>query len=520
MLTQSISHQNLIQYLTKYPLVSMFLAGVCTILAFAPFNLWFLTLLTPIVFYFLVIKEAKSIKWALLYGFIFGIGIYGVGASWIYTTIVTITDLSGMPAFIFTVFIICGYSLTYALIAGFLKGLSRDTDKSRFHHLYLLFICLWVGFEILRGISPFGFTWFDLGYTQSDTVLNGFAPLLGVYGVSLLLLLSSYLIVLFFEKPKNRVTYSICFTMIFVLGYILNLIEWTDKHGEPIKVALVQDNFPQDTKWLAENINKRKQHFYELTNKHWSSDLIVWPENSMTELYGKIKRKYLSVLKQTALQSNTALVLGVPVKSEKNNLFYNSLVKLGQNDQFYYKRHLIPFGEYVPFKDQLKWLADILKISMSDFSAGSNKQAPFKIREYIAATSICYEDIFGEEIRNQISGSHFILNASNNAIFGKTIAQDQHFQISRMRAIETGRDYIRATVNGITATINHKGDVIHMAPKYESYVLKSSITPRIGNTPYVVIGNYGIFWILLILFVFSVIHKVKISTKGSIKGSE
>lgn len=166
--------------------------------------------------------------------------------------------------------------------------------------------------------------------------------------------------------------------------------------------------------------------------------------------------------------------------------------------QFYHKNHLVPFGEYLPFDSVLRGLVAFFDLPMSGFTPGKYEQNLFKVAGQKIAPTICYEDAFGEDLIRFLPEATLILNASNNAWYGDSFAPHQHLQISQMRALETGRDMMRVTTNGISALINSKGKIISRSPQFESYVVTGFSQPRTGVTPYVVWGNHALLLLIVL----------------------
>jgi len=427
-------------------------------------------------------------------GFLFGLGLFGVGVSWVYVAIHVFGYVPVPLAVVMTTAFVAFLAL-YPALQGYVSvKLQQRLGLSRTASLLLIYPTVWMLVEWLRGWFLTGFPWLNLGYSQLNTPLTGIAPLFGVYAVSWLTALTAamVLIILLASKHKTRLLLAGGLTVLFIGATALSLIDWTDKQGESIKVSLIQGNAPQITKWDPEMIQSRLDLYANLTRQHWDSDLIFWPENAMTTFYHTLVDDYFTPLVAEAKQHNTDLVVGVPVLNEDTGEYYSSFVVPGDKPEMYHKRHLVPFGEFVPLESLLRGLITFFDLPMSSFSRGSDEQAPLKAAGQLLAPTVCYEDAFGEEVIDLLPAATLLINGSNNAWYGDSFAPHQHLQISRMRAVETGRPLLRATTNGISAIIDHKGYIVKRSPQFETYVLSGEVQPRSGSTLYVRWGNWPV----------------------------
>ncbi|NNG13740.1 MAG: apolipoprotein N-acyltransferase, partial [Gammaproteobacteria bacterium] len=295
----------------------------------------------------------------------------------------------------------------------------------------------------------------------------------------------------------------LCLFAIWVTGFSLTGQEWVSPSGEPIRASLLQGNVSQHEKWQAEIRVRTLSLYEELTEQHLGdSDLIIWPETAVPAFYHAVAEDYIGDILNKARETNTDLLIGVPIKQasadQERSRYYNSVVALGRQFDVYHKQHLVPFGEYVPLGDVLRSIGGVFNLPMSDFSSGG-MQAPLSVAGQQAAISICYEIIFGEEVRKNIAESTMLVNVSNDAWFGRSLAPHQHFEMSRMRALETGRPLLRATNTGITAFVDHKGRVLQQAPTFSVQALSGSVQPMTGSTPYVRYGNTPVMVLVLLI---------------------
>jgi apolipoprotein N-acyltransferase len=207
-----------------------------------------------------------------------------------------------------------------------------------------------------------------------------------------------------------------------------------------------------------------------------------------------------------ASRTQTELITGLPVYDTVTSQYYNAMTNLGGKQGFYYKTHLVPFGEYVPLASLIRGLIQFFNMPMSGFSAGDTEQPLIRIKGYNVMVTLCYEDVFAQDVIRKIPQTAFMLNLSNNGWYGDSFAPHQHLEMSRMRALETSRDLIRSTTSGISALIDHRGKILVQGPQFKSAVVNGKIQPRIGITPYVFWGNYPVI-VLFILAAFILLWK-------------
>ncbi|MCP3870590.1 MAG: apolipoprotein N-acyltransferase [Gammaproteobacteria bacterium] len=467
-------------------------SGVFTLLAFAPFSFYPLAVVGPAVLLLLWLDAAPGR--AFLEGWLFGLGLMGFGVSWLHISIDEFGNVgTPLAVFITTGFIFIA-SLYYGLV-GWLGGKLRGRGLSLWHSLFI-FSGLWVLAEWLRGWLFTGFPWLSLGYSQIDSSLAGWAPLTGIYGVSWAVLLSATSLVIVLRGGGR--TRWIALAGFFILwggGTLLKKLEWTEPSGAALKVALIQGNVLQHEKWQPRNLLPTLEKYVGLSRRHWDADLIIWPETAVPAFAHRVESTFLIPLRKEAIEQGTTLLLGIPMQSESGH-FYNGMLALGETTGVYHKRHLVPFGEYMPLDFLLKPLLDWLQIPMSDFSAGRVERPLLTLAGVSAGISICYEDAFGEEVIQALPDARLLINASNDAWFGDSLAPLQHLEMARMRALESGRYLVRSTNTGISALIDPQGRIVSKSPAFEQHVLRGEAVPMKGSTAYSKIGNWGILCIL------------------------
>ncbi len=467
------------------------LAGVLLTLAFAPFGYSFLAFIS-LGFVFLSWLESSPARVALR-GYLFGLGLFGSGISWVY---ISIHDYGGAPALgavLLTLLVVCFWSIFPALTGYISVKVVRKKHKAR---LIWVFPFVWILVEYFRGYWLLnGFPWLQIAYTQLGTPLQGFVPVVGVYGSGFLLAMMLSVMIAGYKR-SIKYSHALCFiALICGSAVYLQTINWTHEIGKEIKVALVQGNITQDQKWLPENRINTLISYRNITAQNWDADIIVWPETAIPVYLSQVKSVYLDPLSQQAKANNTDLIVGLLATGKKNE-FFNTVLTLGANEGRYSKNHLLPFGEYLPLQPLSGFILNSLGIHLGNFTSGGDHQPLLRAGGYPFATSICYEDAFGEEATRAMPEAAFLVNVTNDAWFGDSIELYQHMQIAQMRALETGRYLVRTTNTGITAIVAPDGSIAKQAPMFKKTVLKGQIKPMGGMTPYASFGDKVIVFVL------------------------
>ncbi len=492
------------------------LAGLCLPLSFAPLYLVPFAFLSPLVLFILWLH--KTPQQAFKLGFVFGFGFFVFGLSWVY---VAIHVFGATPAWaaVIMLALFASYLALFIALQGWVGAKLIAKFKIPFVlQALIVFPVLWLLFEWLRGWLFTGMPWLHLGYAFPVLPLSGYAPVFGVYGISLLVIFMTALVffALCSAGKARHIVAAVSIAIILMIGFGLSNIEWTIEKNKSIKVSLVQGNAEQITKWDADKIKLRMDTYARLSRQHWDSDVVIWPENAMTIFYHQLADDFLLPLAKEAKQTNTDLIIGLPFMDKDFENYYSSMMSFSAEDKnlesysgVFNKVHLVPFGEYIPLGYLIRDLVKFFDLPMSSFSKGKQDQPLLKMRGEPLATSICYEDSFGEELIRQLPEATLLINGSNNAWYGDSLAPHQHLQIAQMRALETGRMLLRATTNGISAVIDYKGKVVARSPQFESYVITYSVRPRTGATPYVRWGNWPVISVAFLLLFGVIIYANK-----------
>jgi apolipoprotein N-acyltransferase len=481
-----------------------FVLGSLTTLAFAPFG-W--SLLVPLVLVpFLYVCLTNSPRDSAKHGFWFGFGLFLSGTYWIYISVVVFGQA---PVWI-AVFLIVGLVLimsAYFWLTGWL--ISRLVHGEPWY-LFAVAPAAWVIIEWARGWLFTGFPWMALGYSQVDSALAGWAPVLGVYGVSALLVLSSAaLLVAILTRGRQQIVAITLVLLPSLCGALLKLVDWTEPAGAPLTATIVQGGVAQDRKWLPEQFQPTLQFYRDATINAVESDIVLWPEVAVPAVTDRVEG-YIQALETIARINDQTILFGILERVTERTIeprIYNAIVAVnGVERQVYRKRHLVPFGEYFPVPpDVREWMA-MLSLPHRDLSGGAAEQPLIRTKDGAAlATAICYEDAYAAEQLYALPEAALLINVSNDAWFGDSIAPHQHLQIARMRSLESGRHTIRATNTGISAFIGPKGKVHESGPQFVPVTLTRDVQPMQGATPYVNAGNWsiliicwfvlGVFWI-------------------------
>ena len=477
-----------------------FLLGAVTVLGYAPYYMFPLPVVTLAGLFYLW-SQAASLRTAALTGFAYGLGLLLVGASWVY---VSLHDFGSMPAplAVIATFLFCAIYAAPFAAAGYACAWLRVPGAIR---LGLLAPAAWTLADWARGWLFTGFPWLATGYSQAPaSPLAGYAPVLGIFGVTLAVALTAGLIVVLglraSEKAESRRQKadrvilhpsSLCLLAVWLGGWAFSQVEWTTPVGAPVNVSLLQGNVAQDLKWRAERVRPTLD-IYRLLAESAPGQLIVMPETALPLFLEQVPQDYLAALAEIARARGGDILIGVPERSAGGE-YFNSVVSLGSSpQQVYRKSHLVPFGEFIPLRPVLAWIVGVLAIPLQDFSRGAEDQRPLAVAGQRVAMNICYEDVFGEEIIRQLPEATVLANVSNVAWFGRSLAPRQHLQIAQARALETGRTMLRATNTGVTAVVGPRGEVLAAAPEFEIATVTYAVQGYGGATPYVRWGNAAV----------------------------
>ncbi|MDR9432244.1 MAG: apolipoprotein N-acyltransferase [Spiribacter sp.] len=480
-------------------LLLAFAAGLVMALGFAPHSFAWAPLLGLAIIFALSLA-AHSWMQVIALGYGFGLGYAGLGVYWIYYSI---ADYGGGPlaAVLATSVLIALFAVIpmSALILGWLAGRRHGPALAM-----LAFALAWTLVEWVRSWLLTGATWLSVGYSQIDTPLASLAPIFGVYGPGLAVALLAASLGGWLLQPLSlRCWVPLAMGLVAALGGLLLERDWSAPSGEPISVALIQGNIEQARKWDPDERSAILAAYFRQSREAFGNDLIVWPETAVPVVYQQAQNG-LERLANDAAKAGSQVIAGAPVAEPAGAGIFNSVAVLGEPSAFYHKRHLVPFGEYVPLRDVAGGILDFVGTPLGDFSAGSSA-APLQAAGHQIGVSICYEITFGAEIADALPVAEILLNVSNDAWFGRSSAPWQHLEMARMRALEMARPLLRATNTGVSAIIDSRGDVITTTALFTTTQLQHEIVPRQGETPYMrwrdwpIAGVSSIGWLAILL---------------------
>jgi len=483
--------------------LTLVVAGALQTLTFAPFNLWWLGPVS--VFLILLVTIPAAPGQLFRAGWFTGLGLFATGASWVYISISEYGNTSIPIAILLTVLFVMGLALFHALAFWFWGKLAKESAVRRL----ILFPAVWILGDWLRGWLLTGFPWLYLGTAHTDGPLAGLAPLTGVHGVTFWVTVTGVAAYaagwLFLRQRRAMAGLVLALTFVpWIAAPAMNRVDWTGISEQPITFAAMQGNIPQQVKWDPDFLRDQIVTYLTLTENHWDTDLILWPETAIPitqDQAGKIIEHI-----DGKLGENSTLITGIPWYGFSDRIedftYHNSIMAIGNGGGMYHKQKLVPFGEYVPLQGLLRGLIGFFDLPMSSFSPGPGRQGPLKVNGIDVMPFICYEVAYPDFVAFNSRAAGLLLTISNDGWFGDSIGPLQHLQIARMRALETGRYMLRGTNNGVTAIINEKGQITGRIPQFERATLTGEVFTATGSTPYMRTGSWPVLTLAAILIVF------------------
>lgn len=483
------------------------LAGSAIAFAFAPFHYYILAIVSSGVLLF-IWQEENDPRRAFILGWIYGVGQFGVGISWVYVSIKIYGETPFWFALLLTILLIAFLSLYPAFQGYFIKRFFPKTNATQ---SLLAYPSSWVVVEWLRSHFLTGFPWLLLGYSQTNTLFGSWAPIIGTYGVTFIVTLTSAML-LFFLRTKNKfnqlLVTALFLSLIFVT-WIFSLHSWTASLKKNLTFSLIQGNIAQSLKWSESNFENSLNRYQQLTEKHWNSDLIVWPEAAIAMPYD-LMQDFINSLDELAKAHRTTLITGIPFSSEQKGFYYNGMLALGEGTGRYYKQKLVVYAETLPFQFLFQGMLDHFNLPAPNVVAGASEQSGLTVKDQRIAPFICYDIAYSNVVRNALPEAALLLTLSDDAWFGRSFAQAQHLEISAMRSLQTGRFQLTATNNGLTAIIDNYGRVVEQLKPFEDGVLSGKVELMTGSTPWVIWGDNPILILSLFVMSFGVYQRFKV----------
>ena len=468
--------------------------GILVTLSLAPFAVWPAAILGCAIYAYLLASCGQG--QALVRGWLFGLGLFCSGASWVYVSINVYGNASPLLAGFLTLIFCAGLGTLHAFQAWVYVRFIRPLPGG----MLLGFAALWVLFEWLRSWLLTGFPWLYLGYAHIDTWLAGWAPITGVYGLSFAVAFSASCLFLSWRSRQTAalVSYLGLLATLWGGGLLLKPIEWVAPASRlPLSVAVYQPNIPLERKWDPREYGSILEQYERSIRSQFDHDLILWPEGALPSTLDRA-RGFLDPIARRATVTDTTLITGIP-RREPDGRYYNGIVAMGLGSGQYDKQRLVPFGEYVPLERWLRGLIDFFDLPMSQFSRGAADQGPLQAGNHRVAPLICYEIVYPELTARGARHAELLVTISNDSWFGDSIGPLQHLQMARMRALENGRFLLRGTNNGVSAIINHRGDVVARSEQFVETTLVGDAEVMLGHTPFTSFGSKPILIALVLL---------------------
>lgn len=485
--------------------LSGLISGGIGILAYSPFDYWWVSLLS--VTGLIALATFRHRKAALSGVFVWAVSYFAIGVNWVHISMI---QFGGVPEIVsyLAVLLLAAYLALYPLLFGYI------IQRFQIRNVWSI-AAVWTATEYLRGVVFTGFPWLQFGYSLLDSPFSGVAPIFGVEGLTFfVMLVSGYLVHL--VKNSQKVTACITLAAVLLTAFASQWVQWVkpDEQQKATTISLVQGNIEQRMKWDPEYFDQTVDRYFRLIGSViGQSELIILPESAIPATERQIQ-PLIEQLHTAGLKQGSELIMGTMYQNTKG--LFNSAVVLGSESHPYSqdtamrfnKHHLVPFGEYVPFGNLLDWMRDVFILPVN-LAQGEFIQPALQAAGRKFNPAICYEIIFGDQLQKnqQADNADYLLTISNDAWFGTSVGPWQHFQMARMRALELGKPLLRAANTGITAIVNANGKVIQQLPQFTTDVLTTTVQPTKGETPFKQFGTWLIYGFSLMCIVVSLFRR-------------
>lgn len=475
-------------------------AGALLNLAFAPHNQWWLPPLCLAVLYRL--WQYGTPARAAWRGLLFSFALFAIGVSWVERTLAEFGSMPEAAAVVATflfVMILAAYTAGAGFIFARLRGSSlRDP---------WLFAALWTLMEWVRGVFLTGFPWLDVGYSATHGPLLVWAPWCGALGISFLLALAGALLG---ELRRQWVVALGLLLLMAALTPLLAQVRWVHRAGSPLTVSLIQGDVSPTIKWDPRNRAAILRHYLRLTR---ASDgrVVIWPETAVPGFSRQLRHHFIPMMQRQARQGHRHFLFGLVEGNEyaAHAPIYNAVLSIGRHDGYYRKRHLVPFGEYLPWPSLFDPILAILHIPMSGFTPWHGREPALPVAGARIGLTICYEIAYGDLVTQALPAATLLVNVSDDSWYGHSDEARQQFQIARVRAAEADRDLLIDTNDGITALVTNTGEVAARLPPFRPADLTVVAQPYTGLTPYDRYGHTPVLIMAAILVLGAVIGRIR-----------
>ena len=452
---KQIHKTSLIQY------IFLGFIGALSTLAFSPFDIKLVIPLTLTVLIYSVVNSTNFVN-ALKLTLSWGMGYWISGTGWLIVSIYYYGNTNIVISI--SIIILMGLLLSAVFIAPFAAIKFIRFKPNIFIYSLVLSSCL-ILLELARFLLLGGFPWLLPGLVFLDTFGEILIPKFGVYGASYIIyFISSFLALSIVNNKKNYLFAGLIFLAIF-LPHQNNQSETFE---ESLNLSIIQPSLNPFDKYKPGSDANIEDVLVNLTNKNKTEDLIIWPESPLPYLSSNPKMEKLIA----RIEEGPEVLSGS--WTYNNNSLYNSMTILG-TDQTYLKRHLVPFGEYVPFENILRGLIDFFNMPMSSLSEGNPNQDLLEFKDFRILGMICFDIAFPLSYIQEIRQSDFIVNISNDTWFGSSYGPYQHLQIVRARALESNKWIARGTSDGISTIVDNRGTIVDILNKGKRGFLNGKI---------------------------------------------
>lgn len=475
-------------------LLRSFFAGLLIPFGFAPFHVPGLTILGIALLFAQL--QVQSSKQSFLTGFVFGLGFFSFGVSWVYMSIHAYGHLNPILSALTTLLFVIYLALYSGVVGALYKKLST---RCTLLFSCFLFSAIWCLVEYLRSTVMGGFPWLLLGFGQIDTPLKHLLPIVGIYGVSFFTCLAATFLVMTIQPPHlKRHLWLVAFIAVLLIPSILKNKSWTTISNTPLSVGIIQANLSMRDKWdeslFWQLLQQYQQGIQQLLGK---KKLIVMPESAIPVPASYIS-DFIDTTNLSATQAGSAILLGIPQPAnQEESLYYNTLIALGTARGHYVKQHLVPFGEFIPqpFVHLIHWLG----IPSANLIPGKNNQPLIQVHDYPIATLICYELAYPPLLRRQLPDAQWIVSISDDGWFGHSLAMYQQLQMAQVLSMQTGRFQVVSNNDGLSSIIDTQGNIVASLPALTSGILEAEIYPATGQSPWIFLGDIPTLFICMLI---------------------